>query len=92
MKLSGNVKSVDWLQQNAESAVRTLGERGEPLIITQDGEARAVVQDVAEYERTQQTLAMLRILTLEDRRIEEGQFLPLDAAFERIEKHIAELR
>lgn len=92
MKLAGNVKSVDWLRQNAESALRTLGERGEPLIITQDGEARAVVQDVAEYERTQQTLAMLRILTLEDRRIEEGQFLPLDEAFETIEKHIAELQ
>ncbi len=52
MKLSGSIKTVDWLQENVENAVRTLAERGEPLIITQDREARAVVQDIAEYEWT----------------------------------------
>lgn len=76
MRLSGNIKTVDWFQENTESAVRTLAERGEPLIIVQDGEARAVVQDIDDYERTQQTLALLRILALEDRRIEEENFSP----------------
>ena len=63
MKLATNVKPVGYLQENADEIVRTLSERGEPLIITRDGEAKAVVQDIAEYERTQQTLALLKILS-----------------------------
>ena len=64
MRLSANVKSVGYLQENTDEIIRTLSERGEPLIITREGEAKAVVQDIAEYERTQQTLALLKILSL----------------------------
>ena len=59
MRLSANVKSVGYLQENTDEIIRTLSERGEPLIITREGEAKAVVQDIAEYERTQQALALL---------------------------------
>ena len=48
MRLATNVKSVGYLQENADEIVRTLSERGEPLIITREGEAKAVVQDIAE--------------------------------------------
>ncbi|OPZ40489.1 MAG: hypothetical protein BWY99_00702 [Synergistetes bacterium ADurb.BinA166] len=76
MRLSANVKSVGYLQENTDEIIRTLSERGEPLIITREGEAKAVVQDIAEYERTQQTLALLKILSLGRRQIEEGRVRP----------------
>ena len=67
---------MGYLQENTDDIIRTLSERGEPLIITREGEAKAVVQDIAEYERTQQTLALLKILSLGRRQIEEGRVRP----------------
>ena len=73
MKLAANVKPVGYLKENADEIVRTLSERGGPLIITRDGEAKAVVQDIDEFERTQETLALLKILSLGRKQIEEGR-------------------
>ena len=86
MNLATNVKPVGYLQENADEIVRTLSERGEPLIITRDGEAKAVVQDIAEYERTQQTLALLKILSLGRRQIEEGKVRPAEEVFASLRK------
>ncbi|MGD9822465.1 MAG: type II toxin-antitoxin system Phd/YefM family antitoxin [Aminobacteriaceae bacterium] len=76
MKLAANVKPVGYLKENADEIVRTLSERGGPLIITRDGEAKAVVQDIDEFERTQETLALLKILSLGRKQIEEGRVRP----------------
>ena len=76
MKLAANVKPVGYLKENADEIVRTLSERGGPLIITRDGEAKAVVQDIEEFERTQETLAPLKILSLGRKQIEEGRVRP----------------
>jgi prevent-host-death family protein len=76
MKLAANVKPVGFLKENADEIVRTLSERGGPLIITRDGEAKAVVQDIEEFERTQETLALLKILSLGRKQIEEGRVRP----------------
>lgn len=76
MKLAPNVKPVGYLKENADEIVRTLSERGGPLIITRDGEAKAVVQDIEEFERTQETLALLKILSLGRKQIEEGRVRP----------------
>ena len=76
MKLAANVKPVGYLKENADEIVRTLSERGGPLIITRDGEAKAVVQDIEEFERTQETLALLKILSLGRMQIEEGRVRP----------------
>ena len=53
-----------------------MGEQGEPLIITQNGEAKVVMQDIASYEQAQETLALLKILALGNRQIEEGKIRP----------------
>ena len=56
--------------------MRTLAERPEPLIITQNGEAKAVLQDIGSYEQMQETLALLKILALGDRQIAAGEVQP----------------
>ncbi len=73
MKLSSQIKPISYLKAHASEIVRNLPEQGEPLIITQNGEAKAVVQDIASYEQTQETLALLKILALGTRQIEEGK-------------------
>ena len=84
MKLSTQVKPISYFKANAAELVREMAERREPLVITQNGEATAVVQDIASYEETQETLALLKILALGNRQIEGGQIVPLDSAIKRL--------
>jgi PHD/YefM family antitoxin component YafN of YafNO toxin-antitoxin module len=61
-----------------------LAERREPMLITQNGEAKAVIQDIASYEETQETLALLKILALGNREVEEGRVRPLAEVVRRL--------
>ena len=83
MKYSTQVKSISYLKANAAEVVRDLAETRQPLLITQNGEAKAVMQDVATYEQTQETLALLKILALGNRQIEEGRVVTVKQAFQR---------
>ena len=73
MKLSTQIKPITYLKANAADVIRELTEHRKPLVITQNGEAKAVMQDVASYEQTQETLALLKILALGNRQIDEGR-------------------
>lgn len=76
MKLSSQIKPISYLKAHAAEIVRNLGAQGEPLVITQNGEAKAVMQDIASYEQTQETLALLKILALGLGQIEQGRVQP----------------
>jgi prevent-host-death family protein len=84
MKLSSQIKPISYLKAHAAEIVRKLGEKREPLIITQNGEAKVVIQDIESYEQIQETLALLKILALGMRQIEEGKVLPADEAIKRL--------
>jgi prevent-host-death family protein len=83
------VKPISYVKANAAELIRELKENGEPLVITQNGEATAVMQDVASYEATQETLALLKILALGRRQVEEGRTVPADEVFRRLRKRRA---
>lgn len=84
MRYSSQVKSISYLKSHAADVLRSLAESREPMVITQNGEARAVIQDVASYEETQQTLALLKLLALGNRDIEQGNVAPIEDAVQRI--------
>ncbi len=77
MLYSVQVKPISYLKANAAEVLLQLATQRQPLVITQNGEARAVIQDVASYEETQETLALLKILALGNREIEAGQIKPV---------------
>ena len=84
MKLSSRIKPISYLKAHASEIVRTLRDEPEPMIITQNGEAKAVVQDIGAYEQTQETMALLRILALGSRQIEAGRVRPAADAIARL--------
>jgi prevent-host-death family protein len=73
VRYSSQVKPISYLKANAAEVLAQLAEHREPLVITQNGEAKAVIQDVASFEETQQTLALLKILALGNQDIEAGK-------------------
>jgi prevent-host-death family protein len=84
MKYSTRIKPISYVKANAAELIRELTENREPLIITQNGEAKAVMQDVASYEQDQETLALLKILALGRRQVEAGKTVPAEQAFRRL--------
>lgn len=84
MKLSRHIKPISYLKAHAAEIVRNLGEQREPLIITQNGEAKAVIQDIESFEQTQETMALLKILALGNRQIEEGRVQPAAEVIKRL--------
>lgn len=85
MRYSSQVKPISYLKANAAEVLLHLAESREPLLITQNGEAKAVLQDVATFERTQESLALLKILALGSRQIEEGKVTPLAEVRQRLQ-------
>ena len=86
MKLSEQVKPISYLKAHAAEIARTLGEQQQTLIITQNGEAKMVVQDIDSYERMQETVSLLKILALGNRQIEAGQVEPAAEVIARLRK------
>ncbi len=81
MKLSDQVKPISHLKAHAADVIRTLAERRKPVVITVHGEAKAVLQDIASYEQTQETLALLKMLAMSAKSLEEGKVRPAGEAF-----------
>jgi prevent-host-death family protein len=84
MKLSSRIKPISYLKAHAAEIVRTLNEHREPLVITQNGEAKVVIQDIESYEQTQETMALLKILALGTRQIAEGKVQPAEEVIKRL--------
>ncbi len=73
MRYSLQVKPISYLKANAAKVLTELSEQRQPLVITQNGEAKAVLQDVASFEETQETLALLKILAVGNQDLEAGR-------------------
>lgn len=86
MKYSTRIKPISYLKANAAEIVRTMAEERSALVITQNGEAKAVMQDVATYEQTQETMALLKILALGRREIDKGEIVPAAEALRKLRK------
>ena len=86
MKPSSQIKPISYLKAHAAEVIRELDEQREALIITQNGEARAVMQDVHSYEQTQETLALLKILALGTRQIEAGKVQSAKTALKQVRR------
>ncbi|HSO61163.1 MAG TPA: type II toxin-antitoxin system Phd/YefM family antitoxin [Desulfobacterales bacterium] len=84
MKLSRQIRPISYLKAHAAEIVRNLAEQQEPMVITQNGEAKVVIQDIESYEQTQHTIALLKILALGMRQVEEGNVLPAENVIKRL--------
>lgn len=86
MKFSTQVKPISYLKSHAAEIVKEITENREPMLITQNGEAKLVVMDVKSYEEHEETLALLKILALGNREIEQGKFRDAEDVFAELDR------
>jgi prevent-host-death family protein len=84
MRYSTQIKPISYLKANAAEVLQELSHSREPMVITQNGEAKAVIQDVASYEETQETLALLKILALGNQQFAQGKTRPVADAIKAL--------
>lgn len=86
MKLSEQVKPISYFKDNAAKVIADISESREPLIITQNGEATCVLQDIKSYEENRNTMALLKILAMGRKQIEQGKFRQARKVFAEMDK------
>jgi prevent-host-death family protein len=92
MQFHSDIKPISWLKNNAKQLIETVDETGNAMIITQNGEAKAVVMNVREYDQIQESLALLRMLADSSADAEAGRLRDSDEVFADIRKAITEKR
>ena len=89
MNLSQAIKPISYFKAHAAEVIRELNKQHGTMIITQNGEAKAVIQDIAEYERIQEALALLKMVTQGQSDYENGKTIPADQVLRELDDRIA---
>jgi prevent-host-death family protein len=88
MKLSESVKPISYLKSHTAEALRAVSDGRRTMVITQHGEARAVLQDVGAYEETRESLALLKMLAQSTKSLAAGRTKPVRKVFADVRRHV----
>lgn len=86
LNLRENVKPISYIKSNAAKMMRFVQERKSPIIITQNGEAKAVLMDIESYQETEDAFALMNIIKLAEKDIENGRVHDAKDVFKEIEE------
>ncbi|WP_257292301.1 type II toxin-antitoxin system Phd/YefM family antitoxin [Endozoicomonas sp. ONNA1] len=82
------IKPISYLKKNTSAVINEIRENRQPMVITQNGEASAVILDADSYQQQQELLALLKILATGQQQIEQGDSEPAEAFFNRLKQQI----
>ena len=88
MNYTKSIKPISYLKAHASEMVNDAAVNGTPYIITQNGEAKAILLDLKEYQKTEEKMALLKILSMSEESIRKGKYKPIDKAFQDLRKKI----
>ena len=88
MLLSESVKPISYIKAHAAEVLDGVAKTRSPVIITQNGHAKAILQDLRSYEEVQETLAMLKIVAAGEKAVNEGRIKPIDEAFAEVQRRV----
>lgn len=92
MKLSESVKPISYLKTHASEVIRDVSENYKTILITHNGEAKAILQDVKVYEKQQDAIDLLKILSLSNKSANDGKIKSFNKTFSDLKKQINELK
>ena len=84
MRMREDIRPVTYLKSRAADLLDQLNKTHRPVVITQNGEARAVIQDPESYERTKTAIGLLKLLVQGEEDIRRGKTFTQDEVFERL--------
>jgi len=88
MQIVEDIKPVTYLKSRAADVLKHINETHRPMIITQNGEAKAVIQDPKSYENLQNTLNLLKLIVQSENDIENGRVIEQEEMFDNLEQKL----
>ena len=85
MQLQNDIKPITYLKSRASDVLKQINETHRPMIITQNGEAKAVIQDPQSYENMKNTISLLKLLSFAEEDIQKNNLLEEEEVFAEIE-------
>ncbi|MGI9279986.1 MAG: type II toxin-antitoxin system Phd/YefM family antitoxin [Endozoicomonas sp.] len=82
------IKPVSYLKKNTSAVINEVRENRQPMVITQNGEASAVILDADSYQQQQELLALLKILATGQQQVEQGDTSSADDFFNKLKQQI----
>ena len=93
MKITRDIKSATYLKSRTKDLLDQINETHQPVIVTQNGTPRAVIQDIKSYEDTRNALGIMTLILLSEEEFRQGKFKPQEEVFREVEKRLrAELK
>ena len=90
VNLAMDIKPISYIKTNAANMMKYVNEKRNPIVITQNGEAKAVLVDIQTYQETQDAFALLHLIKIAERDIQNGDFEPAEKVFSDLKKEILE--
>ena len=88
MQLSQTIKPISYLKTKTADVINSVNENRQPIIITQNGEAKAIIQDMKSYESLRNSLSLLKLIIQSEEDIQKGNIIPQDEMFNKLEKKL----
>ncbi len=88
MQFSKNIKPISYLKSKTAEVINSVNKNKQPIIITQNGEAKAVIQDIQSYENLQNSLALLKMIIQSEEEIQNQKIITQEKMFENLEKKL----
>ena len=85
MNISTDIKPVTYLKSKAKDLLKQVNDTHRPVVITQNGEPRAVLQDTESYENMRNSIGLLKLISLGEEDVRKGQSKPQDDVLSDLE-------
>ena len=90
MKVSSDIKPVSYLKSHAADILKHINETHRPVIITQNGEPKAVLQDPESYDKMRNAIGLLKLISLGEEDIKQDRVKPQEKVFKNIDNLLAQ--
>ena len=88
MHLSQDIKPISYLKSKTAEVINSVNENQRTIIITQNGEAKAVIQDIKSYENLQNSLNLLKLIVQSENDVEKNEVIEQNKMFENLEQKL----
>ena len=75
LNLAKDIKPISYVKAHTAEVIKQVGEQGNPIVITQNGEAKAVLLDVDSYQKIVDAINLMKIISIGQNDVKNGRIV-----------------
>jgi len=92
MNLKDDIRPISYIKTNAADMLRRVNDTHNPIIITQNGEAKAVLLDTESYQSMKNSIGILKIISQSEKNIDDNELYTQESVFSELDEKLSELK